>query len=149
MSIIKMRPPRIAAALILAAAIVHWFASNGNSMRFASPRVGAFLGLAGFTLMMWAWLLFKRQNLAVCLPDRTAHITKTGPYRFTRNPMYLGMILMMLGLALFIGTAPFYLSAIVYFGILNFAFCPFEEDKLTAAFGEEYSQYRNRVRRWF
>lgn len=148
MSIIKMRPPRIAAGLVLAAAIVHWFTNNNERMRFSSPWGGAFLGLAGFFLMMWAWLLFKRRNLAVCLPDRTAYITKAGPYRFTRNPMYLGMVLMMLGLALYIGTAPFYLSAIAYFCIINFVFCPFEEDKLAAAFGEEYRQYRSRVRRW-
>lgn len=149
MNIIKMRPPRIAAGLILAAAIVHWFANDSESMRFSSHWGGAFLGMTGIALMMWAWLLFKRQNLAVCLPDRTVYITKTGPYRFTRNPMYLGMVLIMLGLALFIGTAPFYLSAIVYFWILNFAFCPFEENKLATAFGEEYTRYRDRVRRWF
>ena len=148
MSIIKMRPPRIAAGLTLAAAIVHWYANGSASMRFSSHWAGTFLGLTGFTLMMWAWLLFKRQNLAVCLPDRTAHITQTGPYRFTRNPMYLGMVLIMLGLALFIGTAPFYFSAIIYFGILNFCFCPFEEKKLSAAFGGEYSRYRRKVRRW-
>jgi len=148
MSIVKMRPPRIAASLTVMAVAFHWWLINGESARFSSAWGGAFLGLAGFVLMMWAWLLFKRQSLAVCLPDRTAYITKAGPYRFTRNPMYLGMVLMMLGLALYLGTAPFYLSAVIYFGILDFFFCPYEESKLTAAFGAEYLRYRKRVRRW-
>jgi protein-S-isoprenylcysteine O-methyltransferase Ste14 len=51
----------------------------------------------GFFFMMWAWWLFKQQDLAVCHTAKTEHITAEGPYRFTRNPMYLGFVLMMLG----------------------------------------------------
>jgi protein-S-isoprenylcysteine O-methyltransferase Ste14 len=71
-----------------------------------------------------------------------------GPYRFTRNPMYLGLVLILAGLALGVGTAPFYLSAIAYFMILNFIFCPYEERKLINSFGPEYIEYMTRVRRW-
>lgn len=148
MSIINMRPPRIAIVLTLIAAAFHWCLNIWEGMRFSWPWVGALLGLTGFFFMMWAWWLFKRQDIAVCPTARTEHITTEGPYRFTRNTMYLGIVLMMLGLALYIGTMPFYLSTIGYFAILNFAFCPYEENKLVKAIGNEYLQYRNRVRRW-
>ncbi len=149
MRIIDLRPPRIAFVLTAIAAAIHW-SINGfwEPARWPLPRVGAVTGSAGFVLMMWSWLLFKKRRLAVCLPDKTEHIAKDGPYRFSRNPMYLGMVLMMAGLALFMGTVPFYLSAIAYFAILNFAFCPYEERKLETAFGEEYEQYRREIRRW-
>ncbi len=148
MSIINMRPPRIAMVLTLIAALFHWCFNVWGTMRFSQPWAGVILGLTGFFFMMRAWWLFKQQNIAVCPTARTEHITTKGPYRFTRNPMYLGMVLMMLGLTIYIGTLPFYLSTIGYFVILNLVFCPYEEDKLEKAFGDEYMKYRNRVRRW-
>jgi len=148
MKMIEMRPPRIALASTLMAAAIQWTVVTGKGMQFAVPWFGVTLGLMGFSLMMWAWWLFKQRDLAICPTARTASMITHGPYRFTRNPMYLGMILMMLGLALYLGTLPFYLSAVSYFAILNFVFCPFEENKLSYAFGEEYSQYKVQVRRW-
>lgn len=148
MKIIEMRPPRIAMGLTLVAAVLHLSMNIWESARLSLPRTGILVIVAGFCLMMWPWLLFKRGNLAVCLPNKTAYILTTGPYRFSRNPMYLGMILMMLGTALYFGTLPFYISAGAFFVIINFAFCPYEENKLINAFGEEYRKYKNRVRRW-
>jgi protein-S-isoprenylcysteine O-methyltransferase Ste14 len=148
MRIINMRPPRIALTLTVIAAAIHWSLNIWEPTRLSMPRIGASIGIGGFILMMWSWGLFKQQHLAICLPAKTDHITMAGPYRFSRNPMYLGMILMLLGLALYVGTLSFYLSAIGYFVILNFVFIPYEENKLANAFGGEYIQYRNCVRRW-
>jgi protein-S-isoprenylcysteine O-methyltransferase Ste14 len=148
MRLIDMRPPRIALFLTIFAAALHWGFHHGEQVNFFLPGTGTSVGMAGFTLMMWAWLIFKNQDLAVCLPGITNQITKSGPYRFSRNPMYLGMFLMMLGLALVIGTLPFYLSAVGFFAIMHFLFCPFEEKKLAHAFGRQYEQYRNEVHRW-
>ena len=149
MKMIEMRPPRIALASTLMAAAIQWTVVTGKGMQFAVPWFGVTLGLMGFSLMMWAWWLFKQRDLAICPTARTASMITHGPYRFTRNPMYLGMILMMLGPALYFGTPPFYFAAIGYFVILNNVFCPYEEIKLLNAFGGEYMQYRERVRRWF
>jgi protein-S-isoprenylcysteine O-methyltransferase Ste14 len=143
-----MRPPRIATALTIVAAAFHWSLNLGERTLFTLPWLGALLGLAGFILMMWAWWLFRQRAIAVCPTARTTSLVTHGPYRFTRNPMYLGMVLMMSGLSLYIGTLPFYLSAIGYFAIMNFFFCPYEENKLANAFGREFTQYRTRVRRW-
>ena len=148
MGIINLRPPRIAVALTLIAAAIHWSLLLGERTRFSLAWTGASIGLAGFLLMMWSWLLFKRQNLAVCPTAKTERLTTEGPYHYSRHPMYLGMVLMMLGLALYIGTAPFYLSALAYFATLNFIFCPYEEKKLSDAFGDAYRQYRKTIRRW-
>jgi len=148
MKMIEMRPPRIALASTIMAAAIQWALKSDEGVRFAVPWFGVTLGLMGFFLMMWAWWLFKQRKLAICPTVRTASMITHGPYRITRNPMYLGMILMMLGLALYLGTLPFYLSAVAYFAILNFVFCPFEENKLSHAFGDEYALYKDQVRRW-
>jgi protein-S-isoprenylcysteine O-methyltransferase Ste14 len=135
-------------ALTLIAAAIHWSLNLGEKTRLSLAWIGALMGVVGFFVMMWSWWVFKTQHLAVCPLQRTEHLTKGGPYRFSRNPMYLGMLLMMLGLALYIGTLPFYLSALGYFAILNFSFVPYEEHKLANAFGVEYREYRGNVRRW-
>lgn len=148
MRLINMRPPRIALLLTIVAAVLHWVFHHGEPAPFFLPGTGTSVGMAGFSLMLWAWMIFKNQNLAVCLPEVTEHITRTGPYRFSRNPMYLGMFLMMVGLALLVGTIPFYLAAIGFFAIMNSVFCPYEEKKLAHVFGGEYAQYKKKVRRW-
>jgi protein-S-isoprenylcysteine O-methyltransferase Ste14 len=148
MSIITLRPPRIAMVFTLIAALFQWILNLGESTRFSFPRAGIILGFIGFFIMMWAWLLFRRQKLAICPTAHTASIIKNGPYRFSRNPMYLGMVLMLFGLALYFGTVPFFLSAIGYFAIINYVFSPYEENKLSEAFGKEYEAYAKRVRRW-
>lgn len=148
MRLLTMRPPRIALLLTVLAAAVHRASHRGEPVRFFLPLTGTFVGTAGFALMMWSWRIFKQEDLAICPLQATAHITSAGPYRFSRNPMYLGIFLMLLGLALFIGTLPFTLSAFGYFAIMHFIFCPYEESKLGHAFGSDYAQYRSRVRRW-
>lgn len=148
MTIIEMRPPRIAMALTLIATALHWSLNIWENVRMSWFRSGIILVLAGFSLMMWSWGLFKTRKIAVCPTANTAILITNGLYSFTRNPMYLGMILILAGLALCVGTPPFYLSAIVYFMIINFVFCPYEEIKLINSFGCEYILYMRRVRRW-
>lgn len=148
MSIIDMRPPRIAMALTLIAAALHWSLNIWEGVSFSWLWGGVILVLAGFSLMLWSWGLFKIRNIAICPRAKTVRLITNGPYRFTRNPMYLGFVLILAGLALSVGTPPFYLSAIGYFMIINFVFCPYEESKLINSFGAEYIQYLSRVRRW-
>ncbi len=148
MRIIDMRPPRIAMALTLIAAAIHWIFDIWDKFNYSSLYAGGSIGIIGFALMMWSWGLFKMGGAPICLPSRSTVLITDGPYLFSRNPMYLGMILTMVGLAFCVGTMPFYFSAIAYFAIINFVFCPYEEKKLRNSFGAEYLQYANKVRRW-
>jgi protein-S-isoprenylcysteine O-methyltransferase Ste14 len=98
--------------------------------------------------MMWAWWQFKEHKVAICPTDETDYLITDGVYRLTRNPMYLGMILMLFAIAVFVGTLPFYVAAFLFFTIINWVFCPYEEDKLTRVFRQDYADYRTQVRRW-
>ncbi len=148
MRIIDMRPPRIAMTLTLIAAALHWSLDIWEKVRVSCLWCGMVLSLAGFSIMIWSWGLFKKKNVALCPKARTTSLILSGPYRFTRNPMYLGFVLMLAGLALIVGTPPFYLSMVTFFMIINFVFCPYEEKKLAEAFGAAYALYMCRVRRW-
>ena len=148
MQLINFRPPRIGMLFVLVATGMHLFLPVWGSFQLSLPVVGATLALLGFSIMMRAWWLFKKGEVAICPTAPTARLVTSGIYRFSRNPMYLGMVSMLLGLAAYVGSPPFYLAAAGYFAVLNFVFCPYEEAKLERAFEQEFSNYKARVRRW-
>ena len=71
-----------------------------------------------------------------------------GPYRFTRNPMYLGLLIASFGGALWFGRPLMFLAPILFFLLTNFLFIPFEEEKMRRQFGAAFDAYTNKVRRW-
>jgi protein-S-isoprenylcysteine O-methyltransferase Ste14 len=93
-------------------------------------------------------ITFKRARTAI-IPNRSASaIVTTGPYRFTRNPMYAGLTLAYVGGALLIGTAWTLLLLPVVIAVLYRRVIRREEAYLDAAFPDVYAAYRGRVRRW-
>jgi len=71
-----------------------------------------------------------------------------GPYKFSRNPIYLAVTILLIGLAILVGSLSIFIVAIVLFIIFQKWFVGWEEKKLEEVFGEEYLEYKKRVRRW-
>ena len=121
-----------------------------------SPELPAWLrvagGMAGIVLLLFfdtrAMLRFRHHATPVN-PARPAETLVTdGPYRFTRNPMYIGMACVYAGAAIAAGTLwPLALLPGVLL-VMDRAIIPREERHLAERFGEEYERYRRRVRRW-
>jgi protein-S-isoprenylcysteine O-methyltransferase Ste14 len=110
--------------------------------------VGGALALAGIALMLLAVAAFRRAGTSPNPTVATSALTFDGPYRFTRNPMYLGMALLLAGLA-GIGNALWPLLAVVpVVAIIQTQVIAREERYLETKFGETYRAYRARVRRW-
>ena len=146
--IIEHRPPRIAMLLLLIGGTLHVITPLGDRVVLMSSFFAVVLGLSGFSIMMWAWWQFNKRKVAICPTEHTEHLITDGIYRFTRNPMYLGMVIMLAGVATWFGTAPFFAAAAAFFLVIQLAFCPYEERKLMAEFGAVYSDYMMGVRRW-
>jgi protein-S-isoprenylcysteine O-methyltransferase Ste14 len=146
--IIHYRPPRISMLFLVLAATVQWLLPPVRVELYTSSVLAVCAGVAGFTVMIWAWWLFQKAETAICPTADSQVLVTSGVYRLTRNPMYLGMVLMMAGVALWFGTLPYYLVVVLYFLVINEAFCPFEEERLVATFGKEYFEYQREVRRW-
>jgi protein-S-isoprenylcysteine O-methyltransferase Ste14 len=146
--IIHFRPPRISMLFLVLASATHWMIPAGRIEIYASHALAVIATIGGFTVMMWAWWQFQQAETAICPTADSRVLVASGVYRLTRNPMYLGIVLMMAGMALWFGTLPYYLVAVLYFLVINQVFCPFEEERLIATFGKEYSEYRRKVRCW-
>ena len=149
MRIIDFRPPKIAQLFVLVAIVLHWATPLKGLTLYSNPLLGIVLGISGFAVMMWGWLLFQKYETAVGPTADNQFLVTAGVYRISRNPMYLGMVGILVALAIFVGSLPFYVVAIVYFFIINNVFCPYEEKKLISTFGDKYLSYKNSVRRWF
>ena len=105
--------------------------------------IGVWAGLSG-----WAVVTFRRRHTPI-MPNRPAtHLVTWGPYRFSRNPMYLGLSVLYLGLAVRINTIwPVFFFPVVIV-LLYYLVIRHEERYLSTAFGNEYDPYCASVRRW-
>ena len=99
-------------------------------------------------LILWAAFLFRRAgtNIRPFLPSTA--LVVSGPYKFTRNPMYLGMSGVLLGAAVFMGSLSPFVVIPAFMALIAERFIIPEEEKLEAAFGRDYLDYKARVRRW-
>lgn len=142
------RPPRIAMTLLATAAALQLVAPRLWPVLPALPASGVVAGLLGCGIMLRAWWLFRARATAICPTADTTTLITDDVYRLTRNPMYLGIALMLLGIGLGTGSLPCYLASLAFVLIIDAVFCPYEERKLEQAFGADYSRYRDSVRRW-
>jgi protein-S-isoprenylcysteine O-methyltransferase Ste14 len=149
---VRIFPPAIPLATILLGVALNWLWRI--DFGFAVPRAaryglggaivaGAFLGLG-----LWAVLLFRRGGQSENPWKPTPHIEERGPFRFTRNPMYLGMVLVCLGFAVLLANVwVLVLTPVGAWLLQRFAILP-EEEYLERKFGDTYLAYKKRVRRW-
>ncbi len=112
-------------------------------------RVAALLCVAVWAVLtVWSIGLFRSARTSMIPIKPTTALVVSGPYEFTRNPMYFGMVCLYLGLALWFGIfwalilLPAVVASVQYYVIAR------EEQYLERKFGEEYLKYKARVRRW-
>jgi protein-S-isoprenylcysteine O-methyltransferase Ste14 len=110
--------------------------------------VSVVMGVVGLALMGWGFFAFRRARTAILPFHSASSLVTTGPYRFTRNPMYTGLTIAYLGGALLIASAwPLILLPVVLI-VLFITVIAREERYLSDAFAIEYAAYCARVRRW-
>ncbi|MEP3248495.1 MAG: isoprenylcysteine carboxylmethyltransferase family protein [Sneathiella sp.] len=108
--------------------------------------IGIILG--GFILLFNASNRFKKVQTNIHTFKNPDILVTQGPFSFSRNPMYLGFTLLLLGAALLANVIAAFLVVIFFFVISNLWYIPFEEQAAAEKFGNEYDSYRKRVRRW-
>jgi protein-S-isoprenylcysteine O-methyltransferase Ste14 len=116
---------------------------------FPLPLLGVALVTFPWILPVWAVIEFRRAGTEINPTSPTnRELVTGGPYRYTRNPMYLGLVLVTLGIAVWTGAWPMFLVPIAVFVTANWVHIPFEEAKMRRQFEAAYDEYVGRVRRW-
>lgn len=146
-----MRPRSIppvhlfAAAAFAVGAAVAFPATSFKGVFFVWAGVAAF-GM-GFWLMMCTYRVMKARATTHQF-DATTRLIEDDVFRYSRNPMYLGMTVMLLGVALALRNFAALIAPIYFFTVIDRIFVPFEEKKLEREVGQPYLLYKRKVRRW-
>src|SRR5512144_1963911 len=109
---------------------------------------GAALFLAGAIVAGWAWFIFRRAGTTRVPGELSTRLVTSGPYRMSRNPMYVGLAIAYLGEATLLRQFWPVLLLPLVITYLNWMVIPLEEQRLRDVFDSEYDRYRARVRRW-
>jgi protein-S-isoprenylcysteine O-methyltransferase Ste14 len=146
---VKIPPPAWTIIFIALAAVASALYDFRRIIDLMVWPLGLVLALGGLTLATWAALLFRRERTEL-QPTSAANakLVIAGPFTFTRNPMYLGLVLLSLGVAFWVGALPMFAVPVLVLAVANFVHIPFEEAKMARQFGEAYADYRRKVRRW-
>lgn len=152
MKTLELRIPPVGVFLICAAStwgINQWTFIEGLQFVVGQPIVWAIIGIGGLVGLLGV-LEFRRSSTTVNphKPEKTSAFVQSGVYQFSRNPMYLGLVIVLIGVAFKWGSLLGFLIIPIFIGYMNrFQIQP-EEEMMEEKFGEEFTFYKEEVRRW-
>ena len=141
-------PPVLFFACLAAMIASSYFAPSYPLIPSPYNWIGVLVGVIGLLIGIAGSATFVRKKTELNTFKNPGELVTTGVFAISRNPMYLGFFLLLLGVALVLGgTAPFAI-ALLFFLIAQFWYVRFEEARMQAAFGERFEAYRRKTRRW-
>jgi protein-S-isoprenylcysteine O-methyltransferase Ste14 len=144
----NIHPPVVALIYIAIAYLLGWSIRLPYSVPSILKNIGFALVIIGFLLGVGAFNEFRKARTTLDPHGSVKELVSSGVYRFTRNPIYLGFLLMLIGLPLNSGFYWGVLLTPLFIISMNRLVIEHEEAYLEKKFGETYASYKARVRRW-
>jgi protein-S-isoprenylcysteine O-methyltransferase Ste14 len=144
---LRIHPPVLAGLLLLGVLLLHLL---GGHHRIVHPHqlLGLLLVAAGVGLSSYAAALFGGRKTTKNPYGHPDAFVTDAPYTFTRNPMYVGLAAILFGFAVFFGSPAMLIAPLLFFLVIDRMLIPEEEENMERIFGEQYLDYKRRVRRW-
>lgn len=143
----RIMPPTWLVAAVLVMVALHFLLPVAKIVPWPYRCLGVPLLAAGAVLNVWSDQMFKKAKTTVKPFERSSRLITEGPYRFSRHPMYLGMVLILVGLGVVLGSVSPWV-VVPAFVCVAVRFVAVEEKAMEETFGQAYRDYRKRVRRW-
>jgi len=140
-------PPVYLLLCLLGTMVARLLVPSMNWIGYPFTLAGLVFLAAGVYLVAGAHRSLTRHATPVTFAPSTC-IIEEGLYQHSRNPMYVGFVLLLIGCSILSGNILSFLSPLFFFVILHWMFIPYEEEKMENTFGENYLEYKKRVRRW-
>ncbi len=134
--------------LLVLSVVLHFVLPIFHIIRPPVSYIGVLFIVFGAIINVWTDNLFKKVDTTVKPHRMPTALTTSGPFRISRHPMYLGMTSILLGVTFLCGSFITFIFPVLYIVIMETVFIPMEEKNLARQFGDEYANYKKRVRRW-
>ncbi len=144
----NVHPPVVALGYIVLSIVLGRFASLPIEAPVIARNIGLGMTFVGFLFGVGAFLEFRKARTTLDPHGSTKALVSGGIYRFTRNPIYFGFLLMVIGFPLSYGFYWGIVTSPLYIATMNRLVIEKEEAYLEKKFKEQYADYRSRVRRW-
>ena len=141
-------PPLLLLAALVLGFVARWLAPLSFLPVALSGAAGPIISGAAFVLFFWAIYSLRRGGASIPTSEPTEKIIMSGPYGFSRNPIYLAMLLLQIGVSIWANSLWFLLFAALSAALLVWGVISREERYLERKFGADYVAYKTRVRRW-
>jgi protein-S-isoprenylcysteine O-methyltransferase Ste14 len=141
-------PPLLYGAALVIGAGLEWFWPTAIGLGWLPLVLGAILILAGLAIALLGALALRRAGTAIPPNLPTTELVTDGPYRWSRNPLYLALTLIYAGVGLIADDLWILMLLVPLLLLIHWGVVVREERYLEAKFGEAYRRYKERVRRW-
>jgi protein-S-isoprenylcysteine O-methyltransferase Ste14 len=144
----KPLPPTYLWAAIILINVIHFALPTRRFIVFPWNLFGILTIVAGAAVNLLADSAFKKFKTTVKPYQESSALITNGVFRISRNPMYLGFVLILSGNAILLGSLPSWLIIAGFIPIMHIVFIRVEEAMLEETFGDSWREYRKSVRRW-
>ena len=144
----KILPPTHFYIYLVISILLHYAIPIIQVFNYPYYLIGFLFFIIGTGLNIWADILLKKQKPTVKPYEKPTTLIETGAFKISRNPMYLGLAVILFGAGFILGSATSFVGVILFVAAMEIAFIPQEEKTLLEQFGEKYQVYKKKVRRW-
>ena len=144
----NLLPPKLLLLAILLMVLLHLSLPIASIPAFPLNWIGAVMLLTGLSITVWGSNKFQKVGTNIRTFDSPRKLVTDGLFQYSRNPMYLGFSVAVVGVALMLGSFSPLLVSLLFMLIVDRWYIAYEERMMLETFGNEYRQYCLRVRRW-
>ena len=144
----KTMPPTYFLGAIILSVALHFLLPVQQLLAFPWRLIGLAPLVAGIVLNLLADQAFKKHDTTVKPFQKSSTLVTGGAFAISRNPMYLGMTLILFGIAFLLGSATPFIPVLLFALVIDRSFIVVEDRMLEDTFGAQFREYRERVRRW-
>jgi protein-S-isoprenylcysteine O-methyltransferase Ste14 len=146
---VMVRPPLAWGLAVIVGLALNWLMPLPFlPVNLPAGSLGAMVFVLALALFGWAIVTISSAGSNVPTTRPTTTIVESGPYRFTRNPIYIAMFLALIGLAVAFDSLWLFITLVPFALVIRYGVVAREEAYLERKFGDAYRGYRTRVRRW-
>ena len=145
---VAFHPPVLLAGLFAVGFVARWLVPAEFLPEPWTLLIGAPAVVLALALFAWAVVTMRREGASIPTGEPTGLIVVRGPYRFSRNPIYFSMVLLLVAVGVWANSVWFLLFAVGAAGLLSWGVIRPEERYLERKFGDRYGNYKTAVRRW-